>query len=142
MIVPIYRLTVMYNRTPYLPGPGQIPDTSTYSSLTTRGSKIFFYAFHTVPELAVTVTLQSINVRRMFNTGSFGDWRWSDKRGIPRLRENGVHVDGVGIEMKKGKGKRMALVEDVDLEDNESLLSKRAESQLEPAQLERSSSPR
>ena len=42
--------------------------------------------------------IQSVNLRKKLNTGPFGDWRASDRRGgIPRLRKDGVEKDEVGV---------------------------------------------
>ncbi|KAG9018178.1 hypothetical protein FRB90_012022 [Tulasnella sp. 427] len=97
-IVPIYRLVVMHYTTTFL---NVLPSSDPLypsSSLTTSASKATFYIFHSLPELVLAWTIQSMNMRAVFNTGPFGDWRGSDKApGAPQLRQNGLYIDGVGV---------------------------------------------
>ncbi|KAJ2912418.1 hypothetical protein MD484_g7995, partial [Candolleomyces efflorescens] len=70
-VVPIYRLSIMHHRTPSLEsqGPG---------SQSSRRAQAAFYVLHVLPEFLTTVTLLSLNVRKVFGTGFWGDWRNSD----------------------------------------------------------------
>jgi len=98
-IVPIYRLTVLHYTIPTLNALGSSA-TTLYpaGSLTSRPAKAVFYVLHALPELIAACMIQSVNLRKKLNTGPFGDWRASDRRGgIPRLRKDGVEVDGVGV---------------------------------------------
>lgn len=70
-----------------------------------------FYVFQITPEFIVAATLSVLDIRRAFNTGIHGDWRWSDKDGVPRLRLEGVHITGVGVDSKR-HSKRMTIDED------------------------------
>ena len=74
---------------PYAPG-----------SLSDVGSKATFYAFQSIPELAVTFFLLGINLRSVFNTGPNGDRIGKNLTGGPRLRVDGILVDGVGVDPK------------------------------------------
>ncbi|KAG8938226.1 hypothetical protein FRC00_000441, partial [Tulasnella sp. 408] len=97
-IVPIYRLIVLHYTTSFLNVLPSTPPLYPTDSLTTTASKATFYIFHALPELILAWTIQTLNLRAVFNTGPFGDWRGSDKKyGIPQLREKGVYVDGVGV---------------------------------------------
>lgn len=107
-IVPIYRLVVLHYTTSFLNVLPSTPPLYPSDSLTTPASKATFYIFHSLPELILAWTIQTLNLRAVFNTGPFGDWRGSDKKsGIVRLREKGVYVEGVGVpkeEAKKDQG--------------------------------------
>ncbi|KAG9049571.1 hypothetical protein FS837_009909 [Tulasnella sp. UAMH 9824] len=97
-IVPIYRLAVLHYTTSFLNVLPSTPPLYPTDSLTTTASKATFYIFHALPELILAWTIQTLNLRAVFNTGPFGDWRGSDKKyGIVQLREKGVYVDGVGV---------------------------------------------
>lgn len=101
-VICIYRLvTLSYHSTflNVLPSPPY--------PLTNATSKATFYIFHALPELLIAGYIQTINLRAVFNTGPWGDWQGSDRRGgIPRLRQNGVFVDGVGVEAEKTPGQK------------------------------------
>lgn len=43
-------------------------------------SKAFFYIFHVAPEWLAVLLMLSINVRKRFNTGLWGDFRTRDKK--------------------------------------------------------------
>ncbi|KAG8894390.1 hypothetical protein FRB99_001309 [Tulasnella sp. 403] len=93
-------------RTPSLNVLGTPPSSPLYppDSLTTTPSKVTFYLFHCLPELIIATFIQHMNLRAVFNTGPFGDWRGTDRgSGIPQLRQNGVYVDGVGVPKKTTK---------------------------------------
>ncbi|KAG8939603.1 hypothetical protein FRC04_006119 [Tulasnella sp. 424] len=97
-VVAIYRLTVLHNRTSVLNVLPSTPPLYPPGSLTTTASKATFYIFHALPELIIAWFILSLNLRALFNTGPFGDWRGSDERvGTVRLREKGVYLDGVGV---------------------------------------------
>lgn len=88
----------MHYRTSFLNVLPSSPPLYPDSSLTSAGHKATFYIFHSLPEYLVALYIQTSNLRAIFNTGPFGDWRASDRRGgIPRLRKDGVYVDDVGI---------------------------------------------
>ncbi|KAM6489531.1 hypothetical protein JOM56_015027 [Amanita muscaria] len=71
-IIAIYRFSVMYNTTNSLFSVG-------HNSLNSAGAKACFYVFHVVPEWLATLLLFSTNVRQVFGTGPFGDWRKADE---------------------------------------------------------------
>ncbi|KAJ3525554.1 hypothetical protein NM688_g8386 [Phlebia brevispora] len=75
-IVSIYRLIAMHNKTPSLTstGPG---------SLNSSAAKTTFYIFHATPEWLAAAILLAVNVREMFGTGMFGDYRSTDKKPAP-----------------------------------------------------------
>jgi len=68
-IVAIYRLSVMHYRIDSWRGPNPLNSPS---------AKAIFYTFHILPEWLVTVVLLSVNVRKTFGTGAFGDIPWED----------------------------------------------------------------
>jgi len=88
----LYRMGIMHNTTPYLT---PIPGTTNYpaGSLTSHSEKALFYIFHALPEYIASSLLLSVNLRKLFNTGPFGDWRGSDARGLPRTRKDGIVVE-------------------------------------------------
>lgn len=110
VVVPLYRITILHNRTPLITG-SHIPDISNQNSLSSSLAKMCFYVFQITPEFIVAATLSVLDIRRAFNTGIHGDWRWSDKDGVPRLRLEGVHITGVGVDSKR-HSKRMTIDED------------------------------
>ncbi|KAG9048447.1 hypothetical protein FS837_012821 [Tulasnella sp. UAMH 9824] len=110
LVIPLYRITILYNRTPLLP-PNNVPDISNQNSLSSTLAKMCFYIFQVTPEFIVAATLSVLDIRKAFNTGIHGDWRWSDKDGIPRLRLEGQHIQGVGVDPKR-YSKRMSLEDD------------------------------
>ncbi|KAG8902252.1 hypothetical protein FRC00_014077 [Tulasnella sp. 408] len=110
LVIPLYRITILYNRTPLL-APNNVPDISNQNSLSSTLSKMCFYIFQVTPEFIVAATLSILDIRKAFNTGTHGDWRWSDKDGIPRLRLEGQHIQGVGVDPKR-HSKRMSLEDD------------------------------
>lgn len=70
--------------------------------------KATFYIFHALPELLIAWYIQTVNIRRVFNTSPWGDYqdvKKERKEGPPRLRQNGLIVDGVGVEPLKKEGK-------------------------------------
>ncbi|KAF5328866.1 hypothetical protein D9619_011724 [Psilocybe cf. subviscida] len=69
-IVGVYRLTVMRLRTDSLQVPGP---------LSTAWAKTAFYVFHIVPEWLFILILFSVNTRRIFGTGPWGDYRGKDE---------------------------------------------------------------
>ncbi|KIO33956.1 hypothetical protein M407DRAFT_17220 [Tulasnella calospora MUT 4182] len=110
LVVPLYRITIIHNRTPLLP-PNNVPDITNQNALSSTLGKMCFYIFQITPEFIVAATLSVLDIRRAFNTGIHGDWRWSDKDGIPRLRLGGAHIKGVGVDPKR-HSKRMSLEDD------------------------------
>ncbi|TBU42565.1 hypothetical protein BD309DRAFT_923309 [Dichomitus squalens] len=72
-VVGIYRVDTMFHNTTSL--------TSTApGSLTSNLSKAGFYVFHVAPEFLAVAILMSLNTRRVFATGMWGDWRISDPK--------------------------------------------------------------
>ena len=69
----IYRLIVISHSTTslLLTGPG---------TNNTPSDKAAFYVLHAAPEYLATATLVSLNVRRVFGTGPFGDIRTRDPK--------------------------------------------------------------
>ena len=49
------------------------------SSLNTPVAKAMFYVFHMVPEWVTISLLLVMNIREIFDTGPFGDWRHRDE---------------------------------------------------------------
>ena len=72
-VISVYRLIVMRLETTSIIslGPHSLNDT---------GSKITFYIFHASPELVAAAILYIVNVREIFGTGLFGDYRSRDKK--------------------------------------------------------------
>ncbi|KAI0669624.1 hypothetical protein C8Q78DRAFT_189491 [Trametes maxima] len=70
-VVGIYRLSVLHNTTTSLlsTGPG---------SFSSPGAKATFYVFHAAPEWIAAALVLSVNVRKVYKTGMFGDFT-SDK---------------------------------------------------------------
>ncbi|KAG8948197.1 hypothetical protein FRC03_000806 [Tulasnella sp. 419] len=88
--IPVYRLSVMHNTTSsFEPYP---PDYKVYppGNLSNLKDKVCFYIFHTVPEFLTIAILVSADLRRILNTGPWGDYRANDKKGIPVLRRDGL----------------------------------------------------
>ncbi|KAK2467872.1 hypothetical protein APHAL10511_000167 [Amanita phalloides] len=67
-----YRLSVMYDWTDSLLATG--PNT-----LNSSGAKAAFYVLHALPEWLASLILFCTNVRQVFGTGPFGDWRRADE---------------------------------------------------------------
>ncbi|KAG9019006.1 hypothetical protein FRB90_007386 [Tulasnella sp. 427] len=109
LVTPLFRCTILHNRTP-LAAPN-VPDITNPSSLSSPISKACFYVFHIAPEFLVVVTLSVLDIRKAFNTGIHGDWRWSDKSGLPRLRHEGTRISGVGVD-KRRHSRRMTIDDD------------------------------
>ena len=86
----------MHHRIDFLRGPNPL-DSST--------SKALFYMFHVLPEWIAVSVLFSVNVRKTFGTGLFGDWRWRDE--TPKEKEKRLARRAKGEEKKK-KGISMA----------------------------------
>ncbi|KAG9016767.1 hypothetical protein FRB90_002232 [Tulasnella sp. 427] len=103
-IIPIYRLSVLhftYSTFSIIPIP--------YSSSTLSGhfDKAVFYLFHALPEILVVYYVHCTNIRARFNTTPYGDWQKNDvKDGIPRLRQEGMIVDRVGVPQEGPEMKR------------------------------------
>ncbi|KAI0645175.1 hypothetical protein C8Q79DRAFT_970224 [Trametes meyenii] len=70
-VVGIYRLSILHNTTTSLlsTGPG---------SFSSAGAKTTFYVFHAAPEWIAAALMLSVNVRKVFKTGKYGDFT-SDK---------------------------------------------------------------
>ena len=62
----------MYNETTSLLSVG--PHT-----LNSPGAKAGFYIFHSLPEWLASLLLLGMNIRQLFGTGLFGDWRRKDE---------------------------------------------------------------
>lgn len=71
-VICLYRLAVMYNQTTSL-------TSLSPSSLNTPAAKATFYVFHMLPEWITVALLLGFNIREMFDTGPFGDWRAVDE---------------------------------------------------------------
>ncbi len=81
-IVGVYRLVVMgYHTTSIL--------STAPGSLNSTGAKIAFYVFHMAPELIAAAILMSLNARREFATGLWGDLRSSDP--VPKVHGAQTH---------------------------------------------------
>ncbi|KAF9462282.1 hypothetical protein BDZ94DRAFT_1261516 [Collybia nuda] len=71
-VIAVYRLSVMFNTTSSI--------TSTEpGSLNSTGAKTTFYVLHVLPEWLANTLLFGFNIRRMYGTGMFGDWRNEDE---------------------------------------------------------------
>ena len=57
------------------------PDT-----LNSPGAKAAFYILHAFPEWLASLVLFSTNVRMVFGTGMFGDWRRKDETAEQRAK--------------------------------------------------------
>ncbi|TFK74053.1 hypothetical protein BDN72DRAFT_122226 [Pluteus cervinus] len=79
VIVPIYRLAVMYNFV-------DSPDSTAPGSLNSPKDKALFYAFHVVPEWLTCATLFIFNIRKILATGLSGDWRAVDESEKERVK--------------------------------------------------------
>jgi len=80
-VISIYRLSVMYNWTDSESFLSTGPNT-----LNSSGAKAAFYILHALPEWLATVLLFSTNVRMVFGTGLFGDWRRRDETAEERAK--------------------------------------------------------
>lgn len=101
-VICVYRLSTLHYTSSFL----NILPSPPYP-LTNPAAKALFYVFHAAPELITALYIQTVNLRKVFNTGPYGDWQGSDRRGgIPRLRKDGVFVNGVGIESEESTGKK------------------------------------
>ncbi|EGO00252.1 hypothetical protein SERLA73DRAFT_52742 [Serpula lacrymans var. lacrymans S7.3] len=75
----IYRLAVMYNTTTSLTSTSQ-------GSLNTPAEKAEFYVFHMLNEWVALALVLGLNLKEIFNTGMFGDWRAIDETEAERLK--------------------------------------------------------
>lgn len=48
-------------------------------SLNSRTANTSFYFLHVLPEWLATALMVTFNIRRMFGSGPFGDWRYRDE---------------------------------------------------------------
>ena len=79
--ISIYRLAVMYHWTTRDSIFATGPDT-----LNSPGAKAAFYILHAFPEWLASLVLFSTNVRMVFGTGMFGDWRRKDETAEQRAK--------------------------------------------------------
>ena len=56
------------------------------NTLNGSGAKAAFYILHALPEWLATVVLFSTNVRMVFGTGVWGDWRRKDETAEQRAK--------------------------------------------------------
>lgn len=96
--MPIYRLSIMFNRIPALDFMGP-------RSQNGPGAKAAFYLFHAMPEWLTSVVLVVLNVRKIFGTGFWGDWRNADdtreeqaKRRAKQAAKENARLVGGGIQ--------------------------------------------
>ena len=84
----------MYNMTdsPFSVGP---------HSLNSAGAKACFYVFHILPEWLGSLILFSTNLRQVFGTGPFGDWRKVDE--TEEGRKKRLEKEKKAAEQKKAK---------------------------------------
>lgn len=94
-----YRLVVMRHRTDAL-------DSMEPSSQNTTRAKILFYVLHAAPEWLVSALLLSINTRKTFGTGPFGDWRSHDE--TPAEREKRLKWEAKRAAKKEAKAAEKA----------------------------------
>jgi len=59
--------------------PTRVDSLTDPSPLNTPRGKAAFYILHVLPEWLASVTLFSVNVRKYFGTGPFGDYRFRDE---------------------------------------------------------------
>jgi len=102
-VISIYRMSVM---------PTRISSLTERSRLNTPGGKAAFYIFHVLPEWLATAILFSVNIRKIFGTGLFGDWRRKDeteeekkkriasneKREVKKAARHAAEESGKGVE--------------------------------------------
>ena len=67
----MYRLVIIHDKTPGLLTRGP-------QSLNTTTSKVLFYVFQVTPEFLAALSLLMVNVRKVFGTGMWGDYRQRD----------------------------------------------------------------
>ena len=79
--ISVYRLAVMYHWTTLDSIFATGPDT-----LNSPGAKAAFYILHAFPEWLASLVLFSTNVRMVFGTGMFGDWRRKDETAEQRAK--------------------------------------------------------
>ncbi|PPQ99763.1 hypothetical protein CVT24_009666 [Panaeolus cyanescens] len=70
IVISIYRLGVMGETVTSLDGP---------SNLNTTSAKALFYVFHVLPEYLFSLLTFAVNIRKIFGTGPWGDWRGNDE---------------------------------------------------------------
>ncbi|KAH9476786.1 hypothetical protein JR316_0010701 [Psilocybe cubensis] len=68
-VISIYRLSVNHFKVTSLAGP---------SPLNSSGAKAAFYIFHVFPEWVANTILLFPNIRKLFGTGAWGDFRFKD----------------------------------------------------------------
>ncbi|KAF9522657.1 hypothetical protein CPB83DRAFT_92881 [Crepidotus variabilis] len=101
-VVSIYRLAVMPLRESSLADP---------IHTNTSGGKATFYLLHILPEWLASVILFSIDVRKTFGTGPFGDLRWRDET----EEEKKKRLRRWGKKAAKKAAKRETLSGDIEL---------------------------
>ncbi|KAF9462286.1 hypothetical protein BDZ94DRAFT_1166123 [Collybia nuda] len=108
-IIAVYRLAVMFHTTTEL-------GSTAPGSLNSPGAKASFYILHVLPEWLATATLFTFNIRRMYGTGLFGDWRYRDE--TPKEREKREKREAKRAERRRQKlGTKRDAVADVGQKD-------------------------
>jgi hypothetical protein len=99
-VIACYRLSIASKTTTAL-------DSMAPDSLNTTYSKTLFYVFHAAPEWIICALMLSINVRRTFGTGPYGDVRSWDE--TPRGKEKRLKREA------ERAAKRGGRTEDIEL---------------------------
>jgi hypothetical protein len=93
-VIASYRLSVVRKTTTAL-------DSMAPESLNTTYSKTLFYVFHAAPEWIICAIVLSVNVRRTFGTGPFGDVRNRDE--TPEQKEKRLKREAERAAKKNAK---------------------------------------
>lgn len=70
-------------------------------TLNSPGAKASFYILHVLPEWLATAILFTFNIKRLYGTGPFGDWRYHDE--TPKEREKREKREAKRAERRKVK---------------------------------------
>jgi hypothetical protein len=70
-------------------------------SLNSRGAKAGFYILHVLPEWLAIVTIFTFNIRQIFGTGFWGEYRYRDD--TPKEREKREKREAKRAEKRKQK---------------------------------------
>lgn len=103
-VIASYRLSVVQKTTTAL-------DSMDPGSGNTTSSKALFYIFHAAPEWLICALVLSVNVRKTFGTGPFGDVRYRDE--TPKEKEKRLKC--AAERAAKKEAKKQSKMEGIEL---------------------------